>query len=80
MSARERGAAFRRAVEAGKNARLQGKTRDSNPYKQSGAWSLYWPWDIGWCEQDRVESADLPMFLVAVGVLVWVREGRVGRG
>ena len=26
------------------------------------------------------EPGDLPMFLVAVGVLVWVREGRVGRG
>ena len=26
------------------------------------------------------EPGDLPVFLAAVGVLVWVREGRVGRG
>lgn len=57
MSAKQRTAALLRAIEAGKQAREEGKPRTDNPYKRGGEWSLWHPWDIGWCGTQAEEDS-----------------------
>lgn len=49
--------AIQQAIEAGKQARQEGKPRTANPYKRDGERTPWHPWDIGWCRSREEEDA-----------------------